>query len=113
MSVGREDSVARDETPSSVSISEGGEWRQLTWRELAERAQSEVTALGAYRSVLADLSRCEHGRHLGDVCSSCGGPSHGNLVLTPGLVIGHTIDGRPITVPAKAQFARADEWRAQ
>lgn len=91
---------------------EGGEMRALTWQEVAEKARAEVTALNAYRSVLSDLSRCEHGRHLGDVCSACGGASVGNKTLTPGMVIGHDISGRSITVPAKAQFATADDWLA-
>lgn len=83
-----------------------------TWQELAERGRDENRELQAYRSILSDLSRCEHGRHLGDVCSECGGPSEGNTIIPPGTVIGHDIGGRAIIVPAKAQFSSATDWRA-
>lgn len=96
---------------SGTSVFDGGEMRSLTWQEATERARAEVSTLSAYHSILSDLSRCEHGRHLGDVCSECGGPSVGNTILPPGMVIGHDIGGRPITVPAKAQFASAADWR--
>lgn len=101
--------AAADESDQSVMI--GEDLRRLSWREVAERARAESLRANAYLSVLSDLSRCEHGRHLGDMCSSCGGPSIGNTILTPGMVVGHDISGRPITVPARAQFASADEWR--
>lgn len=38
----------------------------------------EVSKLRAMATIVSDLDRCEHGRHEGDVCSSCGGPSKGN-----------------------------------
>jgi len=101
--------AAADESDQSVVI--GEDLRRLSWREVAERARAEALRANAYLSVLSDLSRCEHGRHLGDICSSCGGPSIGNAILPAGMVIGHDISGRPITVPATAQFASADEWR--
>jgi hypothetical protein len=46
---------------------------------------------------LADLDRCEHGRHLKDRCASCPrGWSTGNLFLEPGKRIGTTLYGDPI-----------------
>lgn len=42
--------------------------------------------------LVADLDRCEHGRHEGDVCSGCGGPSHGG-VLDEGVLVGSS-DGQ-------------------
>ena len=100
-----------DDVISGVTRMAGGEPRSVTWRELAEEREQEVRRLSLYRAVLSDLSRCEHGRHFGDVCSGCGGPSHGNAYLPPAARIGSDISGRPIIVPAKAQFAKAEEWR--
>lgn len=71
-----------------------------TWQQLYEREKAARQELEAYRSMVADLSRCEHGRHRGDMCSACGGPSHGNLLLAPGTVVGHNISGHPYTVPS-------------
>lgn len=56
------------------------------------------------QNVLSDLDRCEHGRHVGDVCGGtppggCDGPSHGNIFISPGKRIGTTLGGYPIVVP--------------
>jgi hypothetical protein len=49
---------------------------------------------------LADLDRCEHGRHLKDKCLMCpGGWSTGNLFLQPNIRIGTTLYGEPILSP--------------
>lgn len=54
--------------------------------------------------LLMDLDRCEHGRHSIDHCLMCpGGQSTGNLCLTPGTLIGHTVHGLPIVVPADTE----------
>ena len=81
-----------------------------TWEQLFNRERERNQQLEAYRRLVSDLSRCQHGRHIGDVCSACGGPSKGNSHAVPGTVIGYDIGGRPYIVPAKAQFARIDEW---
>ena len=51
----------------------------------------------AFARMVSDLDRCEHGRHEGDVCGSCGGPSVGNLLL--GDPIGFTMGGKPYRMP--------------
>ena len=73
---------------------------QQTWHQLYERENAQREELEAYRRMVADLSRCEHGRHRGDMCSHCGGPSHGNLLLPPGMIVGHDISGRQYIVPS-------------
>lgn len=83
-----------------------------TWEQLYEREKAAREALEAYRSLVNDLSRCPHGRHLRDVCSGCGGPSKGNPHAIPGSVIGYNINGRPWVVPPKAQFAKIEDWAA-
>lgn len=50
----------------------------FTWREIAERHYDRLTELAPLVTFGEDLDRCEHGRHAGDVCGSCGGPSVGN-----------------------------------
>lgn len=81
-----------------------------TWQQLYERESAARERLEAFRRILSDLSRCSHGRHKGDICSNCGGPSLGNPHAIPGSVIGYDIGGRPYVVPAKAQFASPEEW---
>jgi hypothetical protein len=61
--------------------------------------------------VLADLDRCEHGRHQGDQCFSCpDGLSPGNPHLRPGQTIGYGLDGVPIVVPTRARKYNAANW---
>lgn len=83
--------------------------RQLTWKEAAEyyfeRAQHE----GRLASILGDLDRCVHGRHEGDQCGSCGGPSHGNPHLPK--IIGYNLSGDPIVMPKEISERRnPDAW---
>ena len=56
------------------------------------------------RPELADLDRCEHGRHAIDPCVGCpGGWSTGNLYLEPGARIGTTLYGQPILAPERGR----------
>lgn len=67
-------------------------------------------------TVLADLDRCEHGRHGGDACFSCpDGVSPGNPHMQPGQVIGYGLDGVEIVVPDQARKYNPSNWyrRAQ
>jgi hypothetical protein len=60
------------------------------------------TRLVGITNIVADLDRCPHGRHRGDVCggeTGCNGPSRGNPYLTPGGRVGTTIAGRAIKFP--------------
>lgn len=70
-----------------------------TWQQLYEREREQRRDGDRFRRLVADLSRCQHGRHRGDVCSACGGSSVGNTLLPPGTVVGHDISGRPYVVP--------------
>lgn len=60
--------------------------------------------------ILLDLDRCEHGRHEGDPCGSCGGPSVGNLALPPGTVLGRTVHAWPIVVPSQEDRNDPKKW---
>lgn len=91
--------------PSGIAISEGDEYRPLTWQEAYERERDRGYALGDLVTLLLDLDRCEHGRHEGDHCSACKGPSHGNPRVNPDRIIGYTLDAKPIRVPK-----RGEEW---
>ena len=63
------------------------------------------------RRVLADLDRCEHGRHEGDACFSCpDGQSHGNPHMSPGQIIGYGLDGVPIVVPGRDRKNDPANW---
>lgn len=43
-------------------------------------------------TLLSDLGRCPHGRHVGDVCNGCPGQaSLGNPLLPPGTIIGTSL----------------------
>lgn len=81
-------------------------------------------------AIVADLDRCEHGRHEGDNCYECGGPSKGNPLLagasnvlrfgddgeasssfqTVARQVGFDISGRPIVVPARDEMHDPEAW---
>jgi hypothetical protein len=62
--------------------------------------------------LLADMDRCEHGRHSTDSCFDCpGGKSSGNQVCPPGTLIGHNYAGREIRVPEADKRHDPSEWR--
>ncbi len=66
-------------------------------------------------AILADLDRCEHGRHQNDPCFSCpDGWSTGNLLLpAPGERIGVNHAGAPYIRPARNRsFSDPDAWTA-
>lgn len=67
---------------------------------------------GKWAAILADLDRCEHGRHEGDDCGSCGSMSHGNPHLPPGHVIGYGLRGNQIIRPAREHKHDPAAWRA-
>lgn len=67
-----------------------------------------------WRTLLADLDRCQHGRHHGDACGpagDCNGTSAGNLWLQPGMVIGHGLRGDEIVVPGRDEKHDPANWR--
>lgn len=84
----------------------------LTWKELAEEREQEIAKLSKWAAICADLDRCEHGRHEGDVCDGCKGPSHGNL-LAGHAPIGHGISAEHIHVPQRDRKHDPDEWRSR
>ncbi|WP_328439338.1 hypothetical protein OHA71_23660 [Streptomyces sp. NBC_00444] len=61
--------------------------------------------------ILSDLDRCQHGRHEGDPCGSCGGLSDGNPNVGPGRVIGHGVYGNPIVLPTRDRKTDPAAWR--
>jgi hypothetical protein len=65
-------------------------------------------------AVLADLDRCQHGRHQGDACGpadACTGSSAGNPHLRPGQVIGYSLRGAPIVMPDRDHKHDPTAWR--
>jgi hypothetical protein len=69
------------------------------------------TSDGTWAAILADLDRCEHGRHEGDDCGSCDGPSHGNPNIRPGHVIGYGLRRDPIVMPDRDHKHDPAAWR--
>jgi hypothetical protein len=63
--------------------------------------------------ILTDLDRCMHGRHEGDECGSCGGPSKGNPHLRTGTVIGYGLRADPIVMPDRDHKHDPKAWRTQ
>lgn len=93
--------------------------KRLTWRELAEQQTETITRLQSFATILSDLDRCEHGRHEGDDCFQCEGPSKGNplMACSPArnvaLVarqIGFTLSGGPLVIPDKWTQHDPDAW---
>lgn len=66
---------------------------------------------GPWAALAADLDRCQHGRHQGDACGSCGGTSHGNPNLKTGQVIGYGLGGDHIVMPAREDKHDPAAWR--
>jgi hypothetical protein len=66
---------------------------------------------GPWAALAADLDRCQHGRHQGDACGSCGPWSHGNPHIKPGAVIGYGIRGDQIVMPAREFKHNPTAWR--
>ena len=83
---------------------------RLTWRELVEHLRERLAHQSALAAVLADLDRCEHGRHAGDDCGSCGGPSHGNPHAPSGSIIGYGLGGEVIVQPLREKRADPEAW---
>jgi hypothetical protein len=100
---------------SSVGETVNGEhtWRRLTWRELAEERQQEITRLRAWQSLWSDLDRNPNGRHEGDAdVGEAGGISQGNPRVTTGDVVGYRLGGKPIIMPPRDKRADPEAWLA-
>ncbi|MEU8902150.1 hypothetical protein [Streptomyces mirabilis] len=77
-----------------------------------EQHEDYITRLIA--GILADLDRCEHGRHTADSCDGCPqGHSAGNPHLTVGQQIGYGVRGDGIYVPHPDDRWVPEAWRSQ
>jgi hypothetical protein len=84
-----------------------------------QRSQPTMTATAPQHSdancpwiaLLADLDRCEHSRHQGDVCGSCDGASRGNPHMQPGDVIGYSLRHGEIVMPDRENKHDISAWR--
>jgi len=71
---------------------------------------------GPWAALVADLDRCQHGRHQGDPCGpadACTGTSAGNPHLRPGTVIGYGLRGDHIVMPDREHKHDPAAWRGQ
>jgi hypothetical protein len=93
------------------------EYNQLLGKLVADVAPDEprtvagMTKAERFMNILLDLDRCEHGRHEGDVCLGCGGPSVGNTLICPGETIGFGLDGGYIVMPSHCDKYEPEAWR--
>lgn len=101
--------------PLVTVVVDGGEvtqvpvMRALLWRELYERERENSHQLGQRGQLITDIDRCEHGRHLGDGCTGCAGPSLGNPLLRSGpVVLGYTIAGEPYVASQDHGYLRSE-----
>jgi len=75
---------------------------------------AETGSEAAATNLLADLDRCEHGRHAADPCISCpDGQSTGNRRLEPGQQVGNDLRGDGIYVPHPNDKRDPAAWRRQ
>jgi len=73
---------------------------------IEDRRDSQLAA------VLADLDRCQHGRHEGDDCGdTCGFRSKGNPHIRTGDVIGYGLRGEQIVMPSRDDKHDPKAWR--
>lgn len=98
-----------DHDAEMSNLTVGG--KRLTWKEAAEHYMTQTHEARRFKTLLLDLDRCEHGRHEGDVCSSCGGPSHGNPAVQE-RHLGYDLSGRPIVIPDRHRSHIAEAWLA-
>ena len=80
--------------------------------DLVSELQSQITdlrsELAAWREIVVNLTRCEHGRVQGDNCFGC--PS-GWSPSQEGRGVGFSLDGTfRITVPPRSQMADPKAW---
>lgn len=68
---------------------------------------------GPWAALAADLDRCEHGRHQGDPCGSCGTNSHGNPHMVVGDIVGYGMYGHHIVMPDRERKDDPAAWRAR
>ncbi len=66
---------------------------------------------GVWAALAADLDRCQHGRHIGDPCGSCGTNSHGNPLMVVGDAIGYDRHGHYIVLPDRDHKHDPAAWR--
>lgn len=69
---------------------------------------------GPWAALVADLDRCQHGRHQGDPCGpadACTGSSTGNPHLRPGQVIGYGLRRDHIVMPRREDKHDPAAWR--
>jgi hypothetical protein len=74
------------------------------------------SADGTWAALVADLDRCQHGRHQGDPCGpadACMGTSAGNPHLRPGAVIGYGLRGDRIVMPDREHKHDPAAWRTR
>lgn len=67
---------------------------------------------GVWAALVADLDRCQHGRHQDDDCGSCGGTSRGNPNMPTGQVIGYGLRGDQIVMPSRDHKHDPRAWRS-
>lgn len=96
-----------DDSGSSIN----GE--RLSWQQLYEHEKKRRLQADKWGVLVSDLDRCTHGRHEGNDCSSCGGPSVGNLLLPTGTEVGRNLSGRPYVVPARRDRHHPEAWEAR
>jgi hypothetical protein len=81
-----------------------------TWQQVAIDREAKLLAAEPLLTMVADLSRNEHGRHEGDVDGDA--PSQGNPVLRPGMLIGFSIHGtHAYVVPERGRLHDPAAWR--
>lgn len=71
---------------------------------------------GPWAALVADLDRCQHGRHEGDPCGpdgACTGTSAGNPYLRTGQTIGFGLRGDRIVMPDREHKHDPAAWRTR
>lgn len=98
------EATERDVLPKSRTSGRGPGSAQL----------DDLDRLHMLAGTLMGLDRCEHGQHAMNVCGDCpGGHSVGNLILRPGTVIGHGMNGVKIIVPMPDDRHDPLAWRVR
>lgn len=87
----------------------GGEVLAEANYDLAKHEETIGARLAAHAEIVDAITRCGHGRRIGDACNGCpkgrsvGGPKRGEIV-------GHDMNGEPCVVPEKPSDWRPERW---
>lgn len=98
-------------SPVAMDTGDGSGLRHLTWKEWAGKLEETNRELRFWATLVQDLDRSPHGRHIGDAeVQDPSGISRGNPLLPEGQILGFTMSGtsRAYVIPGRLDKHKPD-----